>query len=93
MRAVIALCLLSLNFAADAAGRKDCAELQAEIAQKLDAKGVQNYLLTIVPKDEVSDQKIIGSCDGGTHRIAYRRELPMADVNETAVATADVPQL
>ncbi|HSB52347.1 MAG TPA: DUF1161 domain-containing protein [Dissulfurispiraceae bacterium] len=53
---------------------KPCEELKAEIAAKLDAKGVKGYTLEIVPADEVKDQKVVGSCDGGMKKITYSRE-------------------
>lgn len=67
--AVSVFCLLaSPVFAA-----KDCEELKTEIAAKLDAKGVVNYTLAIVPTEEVTDQKVVGSCAGGTMKITYTR--------------------
>jgi hypothetical protein len=56
------------------AGIKPCEELKAEIDSKLKAKGVKNYTLEIIPSDKVKDQKIIGSCDGGTKKIIYSRK-------------------
>jgi hypothetical protein len=61
-------------FAAPAvAQRKNCDELKAEITAKLDAKNVKNYTLEIVPAETVKDEKVVGSCDGGTKRILYKR--------------------
>jgi len=54
--------------------RKACEDLKAEIAKKLDAKGVVGYTLDAVDKGkEPADAKIIGSCDGGTKSIVYTR--------------------
>ncbi len=53
---------------------KSCEELKAEIETKLKAKGVEGYTLEILPKDQVKDQKIIGSCEGGTKKISYSRK-------------------
>ena len=53
---------------------KPCQELKDEIDAKLKAKGVVNYTLEIVPTDQIKDQKVIGSCDGGTNKITYMRE-------------------
>lgn len=65
--------VLSL-FASPALGQvKPCEELKAEIAAKLEAKGVTNYTLKIVAPEEVKDEKVVGSCDGGTKRITYTR--------------------
>ena len=55
---------------------KPCEELKAEIEAKLKDKGVTNYTLEIVPADQVKDQKVVGSCDGGTHKITYTKEAP-----------------
>ena len=56
-----------------AQGAKPCEELKSEIASKLDAKGVKSYSLEIVPKDQEVDGKVVGSCEGGTKKIVYRR--------------------
>ena len=54
--------------------RKPCEDLKAEIAKKLDAKGVVGYTLDAVDKGkESSDAKVVGSCDGGTKSIVYTR--------------------
>lgn len=52
---------------------KPCEELKAEIAKKLDDKGVKNYVLEIVENDKVGERKVVGSCDGGTKKIIYVR--------------------
>jgi len=52
---------------------KSCEELKAEIEAKLKAKGVEGYTLEIIPTDQVKDQKIIGSCEGGSKKISYSR--------------------
>ena len=53
--------------------KKNCEELKTEIANKLDAKGVKNYELNVVATAEVTDQKVVGSCDGGNKKITYQR--------------------
>jgi hypothetical protein len=52
---------------------KPCDELKAEIAAKIDANGVKNYTLEIVPNDQVGDRKVVGSCEGGAKKIVYVR--------------------
>ena len=52
---------------------KPCEELKTEIAAKLDAKGVKSYTLDIVAKDQDAEGKQVGSCEGGTKKIMYRR--------------------
>ncbi len=63
--------LMMLAGSALAAG-KPCEELKAEIAAKLDAKGVSGYTLEIVDKGDPAG-KVVGSCEGGTKEIVYRR--------------------
>ena len=53
---------------------KPCEELKEEIEAKLKAKGVEGYTIEIMPADQVKDQKIIGSCEGGTKKISYSRD-------------------
>ena len=52
---------------------KPCEELKSEIATKLDAKGVKSYSLEIVLKDQDTEGKVVGNCEGGTKKIVYRR--------------------
>jgi Protein of unknown function (DUF1161) len=68
-----------------AQGAKPCAELKSEIAQKLDAKGVKNYSLDIVEKDKDADGKVVGTCEGGTKKVVYRRttDAPQAAAKDT----------
>jgi Protein of unknown function (DUF1161) len=81
---VVGLFALSLN----AYALKPCGELKNEIADKLDAKGVKNYSLTIVANADVGDQKVVGSCDGGTNKIIYSRDTaPVAAPVETSTET------
>jgi hypothetical protein len=67
--------LLTLAFVAVAIPSKNCDELKKEIADKLDAKGVKNYTLDIVGKDDVKDgMKVVGSCEAGAKKIVYSRK-------------------
>ncbi len=56
-----------------AQGSKSCEELKTEIAAKLDAKGVKGYTLEIVDKDKDAEGKVVGTCDGDTKKIVYRK--------------------
>lgn len=74
MRALIiasSLCLLAGQ--ALAAG-KDCEELKAEIAAKLDAKGVTGYSLEIVAQGTVIGAQVVGHCEMGSKEILYIRQ-------------------
>jgi hypothetical protein len=72
MKKVIMIAFL-LMIASPALARKSCEELKSEIDAKLQAKGVKSYSLEIVPNENVKDEKVIGSCDGGTKKIVYKR--------------------
>ncbi|MFQ6576200.1 DUF1161 domain-containing protein [Pseudomonas sp. UM16] len=69
---VVAVALMTLAGTALAAG-KPCEELKGEIAAKLDAKGVSGYSLEIVDKGAAADGKVVGTCEGGTKEIVYKR--------------------
>ncbi|WP_236236212.1 DUF1161 domain-containing protein [Pseudomonas faucium] len=69
---VLAVGLMVLAGGALAAG-KPCEELKGEIAAKLDAKGVKGYTLEVVKKGEPAG-KVVGSCEGGSKEIVYRRK-------------------
>jgi hypothetical protein len=67
--------LLALSFVVVSAAPKKCDELKKEIADKIDAKGVKNYTLEIVAKDDVKEgMKVVGSCEAGTKKIVYSRK-------------------
>jgi len=57
---------------------KACEQLKTEIAAKLDQKGVKGYTLEIVAKDQ-GDGKVVGTCEGGTKKIVYRKGSAPAD--------------
>ncbi|MBX8483432.1 DUF1161 domain-containing protein [Pseudomonas cichorii] len=64
--------LLSFAGTTMAAG-KNCEELKAQIDAKLQSLNVKSYTLTIIPTEEVKDQKVVGSCDWGRHKLIYTR--------------------
>ena len=68
---IVAVGLLAVAVSAFAS--KPCDELKSEIDAKLQAKGVKGYTLDVIPTDQVKDQKVIGSCEGGTKKIVYKR--------------------
>ena len=73
MKRLAILMVLALA-AAPAMARKPCEELKAEIAAKIEANGVKAYTLEIVPIDaKVENGKVVGTCEGHTKKIVYRR--------------------
>ncbi|RTL15105.1 MAG: DUF1161 domain-containing protein [Burkholderiales bacterium] len=73
LKPVLSVLLVSAAATAWAAG-KPCDELKAEIAAKLDEKGVKNYEINAVDSDKVGDAKVIGSCEGGSKKLTYVRK-------------------
>jgi hypothetical protein len=69
---ILAVGLLSLATTAFAEV-KSCEDLKAEIAAKLDAKGVSGYSLEIVDKGTAAEGKVVGTCEKGTKEIVYKR--------------------
>lgn len=63
----------ALLFSAHALAAKSCDELKAGIDAQLQGKGVKNYTLEIVPAAAVKDEKVVGSCEGGTKKIIYKK--------------------
>ena len=73
--ALVAMALAgSLASAAHAA--KSCEDLALEIAAKLKAVGIKDYVLEIVPNELAVGEKVVGSCEGGTRKITYARLKP-----------------
>jgi len=65
--------LLFVSLSAHAQAAKPCEELKSEIAKKMDDKGVKSYSLEIVTNDSTAEGKVVGTCEGGTKKIMYRR--------------------
>lgn len=69
---LLAVGLLSIAGTALAAG-KPCEELKSEIAAKIEANGAKHYSLEVVDKGASTDAKVVGSCEGGSKEIVYKR--------------------
>jgi hypothetical protein len=69
---MLAVGLLSLAGTA-LAGGKPCEELKAEIAAKLDAKGVSGYSLEIVDKGAAAGGQVVGKCEAGAKVIVDKK--------------------
>lgn len=77
MKYLVVLAALALATSPALAQRKPCEELKSEIATKIRNNGVKHFTLEIVPNAEVKNpQQVVGSCDGGTKKITYRRDAP-----------------
>lgn len=71
-KVLLATVLFSLAGSALAAG-KPCDELKSEIDAKIQAKGASGYSLEVVDKGAAADGKVVGTCEGGTKEIVYKR--------------------
>lgn len=61
------------TMATPALSAKACEELGAEIAAKIESKGIRGYSLKLVPAAQVGDQKVVGTCENGAMKLVYRR--------------------
>ena len=76
MKSTIATSILAISMlalAGTASAKVSCEDVKAKIEAKLQGKGVKAYTLTVVPKDENSDLRVVGTCEGGTKKILYKR--------------------
>ena len=71
---------------------KSCEELKGEIDAKIKNNGVPAFTLTIVDKDAAEDGKVVGTCEGGTKKIVYRRGEAAAAAPAPAPAAAPAAQ-
>ncbi len=55
------------------AQRKDCEELKSEIEAKIKKNGVDKFSLDVVEADKAAEGKVVGTCDGGSKKIVYKR--------------------
>jgi hypothetical protein len=69
---LLAVGLLSIAGTTMAAG-KSCDDVKAEIDAKIKANGAASYTLEAVDKGAAADGKVVGTCDGGTKEIVYKR--------------------
>lgn len=73
MKTAIFAALLTL-LASPAFAQKSCDELKAQIDASIKGHGVKAYSLEIVAKGETKDAKVVGTCEGGSKEIAYKRQ-------------------
>jgi hypothetical protein len=72
VRLVVAVLVLGLSGSVWAQ-RKPCEELKAEIDAKIRKNGVETFTLAIVDANAEADGKVVGTCDGQTKKIVYKR--------------------
>ncbi len=67
------LCAVNGQAVGKTNGKTSCESVVAQIETKLASKGVTKYTLLIIPKEEATDSRVVGTCDGGTKKIIYKR--------------------
>jgi len=67
------IAIVACAMAAPASAKTTCEELTMQIEAKIKAKGVKDFTLTAVAKDEKSELTVVGTCDGGAKKILYKR--------------------
>ena len=55
------------------AQKKSCDELKAEIEAKIKKNGVEKFSLDVVDADKSAEGKVVGTCDGGSKKIVYKK--------------------
>ncbi|HEX2197546.1 MAG TPA: DUF1161 domain-containing protein [Burkholderiales bacterium] len=74
VRLLVAMLVLGLSGSVWAQQRKPCEELKAEIDAKIRKNGVDTFTLEIVERDAQTEGKVVvGTCDGQTKKIVYKR--------------------
>lgn len=72
VRLVVAMLVLGLSGSVWAQ-KKACEELKAEIDAKIRKNGVETFTLAVVDVTAEADGKVVGTCDGQTKKIVYKR--------------------
>ena len=88
MKSLIAIAASLLIASPALAQVKACDELKGEIDAKIKNNGVPAFTLTIVDKDAAEDGKVVGTCEGGTKKIVYKRGEATAAAPAAAAAPA-----
>ena len=74
VKLIAAAVVLGLTISGPAlAQRKDCGELKGEIEAKIKKNGVDKFSLDVVESDKQAEGKVVGTCDGGSKKIVYKR--------------------
>jgi hypothetical protein len=74
MKMIVAAVVVGMAVAGPAlAQRKDCGELRGEIEAKIKKNGVDKFTLDVLEKDAQAEGKVVGTCEGGSKKIVYKR--------------------
>jgi hypothetical protein len=74
VKLIAAAVVVGVAFSGSAlAQKKDCGELKTEIEGKIKKNGVDKFSLEVVDADKQAEGKVVGTCEGGTKKIVYKR--------------------
>jgi hypothetical protein len=74
VKLIAAAIVVGMGFSGSAlAQKKDCGELKTEIEGKIKKNGVDKFSLDVVEADKQAEGKVVGTCDGGTKKIVYKK--------------------
>jgi len=93
--ALFAISLSLTTFSALAADgpRLNCDDLKAKIETKFQTKGVKNYTLEAVDKKaDDGGAKVLGTCDGNTKKMLYKRGAAAAAEAKAEAPKAEAPK-
>ena len=62
-----------LSLLASSAVWAGCDDVKAKIEEKIKARGVEKFTLTIVDKGAQIDGKVVGNCENETKLIVYKK--------------------
>ena len=74
MGKLIVAALVVAGFSGSAfAQAKSCEELKGEIDAKIRKNGVDKFTLDVVDAKAQAEGKVVGTCEGGSKKIVYKR--------------------
>ena len=74
VKLIAAAVVVGMTFSGSAlAQKKDCGELKSEIEAKIKKNGVDKFSLDVVEADKQAEGKVVGTCEGGTKKIVYKK--------------------
>ncbi|RSZ45943.1 MULTISPECIES: DUF1161 domain-containing protein [unclassified Variovorax] len=82
---------LTLAFAGTAHGAEDCEALRTRIEQKIAAAGVARFTVTVVDANAPANGQVVGSCELGSRKIVYEKDVGTGPGSAPAAASPSPP--
>lgn len=55
------------------AAMTSCEAIKDKISAKLEGKGIEHYTLQVAAKDAATTHRVVGSCEGGSKKVIYKK--------------------